>query len=79
MHSESYNVSVVGSCISFFAGAFLFSGMNFLQLYNDIVFKNKIPEKNFIVKVSSIAFLGGGMTSFGLYFLSPNKVRNQWF
>lgn len=77
--NKNYNVSFAGSGISFMAGACVCAGANLLQLYYNIVIKNKMPEKDYITKVSSIAFLGGGMTSFGLYFLVPNNIRNMWY
>jgi hypothetical protein len=79
MNKNSYNVSIAGSGISFMAGACVCAGGNLLQLYYQIVIKNKIPDKDYITKISSIAFLGGGMTSFGLYFLVPNTIRTLWF
>jgi hypothetical protein len=76
---NKYNVSIAGSGISFMAGACLCTGANLLRLYYDIVLKGKIPDRDYITKVSSLTFLGGGMTSFGLYFLVPNAIRTLWF
>ncbi len=77
--NKSYNVSLAGSGVSFMAGACVCAGMNLLNLYYNMVVKNLNQDKDYITKMSSIAFLGGGMTSFGLYFLVPNNVRNLWY
>lgn len=74
-----YNISLAGSGISFMAGACLGTGINLLRLYYNIMLKDKLPEKDYISKVSSISFFGGGLTSFGIYFLVPNAVRSLWF
>jgi hypothetical protein len=77
--SKSYNVSFAGSGISFMAGASMCIGANLLTLYYNIVVKDKKPEPSYIRNISLIAFLGGGMTSFGLYFFVPNTVRSLWY
>lgn len=76
---KNYNVTLPGSGISFMAGSCLALGLNLLNLYYTIAIKNKEPSKDHIHKVSAIIFVGGGMTSFGLYFLVPNRVRNMWY
>jgi hypothetical protein len=77
--SNKYNVSLLGCGISFMAGSCLALGLNLLQIYYIIAIKDKMPETDFIKKVSAITFVGGGMTSFGLFFLVPNSVRTLWF
>jgi hypothetical protein len=77
--SKNYNVSAAGSSISFLAGACLCAGANLLQLCYNVTIKNEAPDRYYISDVSSIAFLGGGMLSFGLYILAPNNVRELWY
>jgi hypothetical protein len=77
--SRSYNVTLAGSGISFASGACLALGLNLLGLYYNFVIKNKEPTLEHIKKLSAITFVGGGMTSFGLFFLVPNSVRNLWY
>ncbi len=73
-----HNVSMVGAGISFVSGASIITGLNLLNLYYQVITKDKTIKPEDIITMSSIAFLGGGMTSFGIYFLVPNFVRSVW-
>jgi len=79
MNNNLYNVSIMGSCIAFMSGASLCTGLNLLCLYYNIVVKDKRPEREYIVSLNTFAFVGGGLTSFGLYLIVPNKIRTLWF
>ena len=74
----NYNVSFIGSMISFAAGACLLGGLNLLYINYDLAIRNKIPSSEQIFKLLGLSTLGGGLTSFGIYYLVPNSIRSVW-
>jgi len=77
--NKNYNVSFIGSSIAFTAGSCLAGGLNLLCMYYNIVAKNKNLTKDSVVQLSALSIIGGGLTSFGIYYLVPNSIRNLWY
>jgi hypothetical protein len=77
-NNMNYNVSMKGSGVSLIAGSCIGIGVNLIMLYHKMFIMGQIVDNEYIKKASSISFVGGGMTSFGLYFLVPNAIRNLW-
>lgn len=74
----SYNVSGSGAAIAFMAGSCLSIGLNLLNIHNEITTRNKVFTKDHILMVSAISFLGGGLSTLGIYTLVPNQIRGWW-